>query len=125
MTITLAELNASLETGKYGNTRQWDRYTLRTEYAVGRAGSRSLRGTTGKYTHVIWQERVIAEQGAHKPGTYGVGQVFSSRGICINRSGQNTAQALNGVDTDKVTCPSCQKFLTRIAARLATEAAAR
>jgi hypothetical protein len=111
--ITLAQINA-----RYASTRTWGQYTLASRYVVGRNGHQNgRRGTAGAKLHLLRIEVVTAEAGEHKPGTYKVGQTFSTQGSCA-ANGQHTGVAMADLDTDKVTCQKCLRALGRIAAHL-------
>ena len=99
--LTLADLNAK------SHDRQWDRYTLRTEYVIGRYGR------VGTHLHLVQVEVVVKEEGEHKPGTYSVGQVFSSEPLCNSRRGQHGAKPFMDKrwDTKDVTCKKCRVII--------------
>jgi hypothetical protein len=123
---TLAELlesyKARLAARGLDARREWENYTLETSFAVGRNGNqRSYRGATGSHMHVLTVETVIGERGAHKPGTYKIGDAFSVRGMCAS-NGQNTGRVVAGIDTDSVTCSKCVAYLARMTAYLAATA---
>lgn len=95
---TLAEYNAQ------PRRREWANYTLETRYAVGRTGS-SRRGKAGSHMHLLRLE-VVVDVRDRKPGTIGVGDVFSIHGIC-NGNGQRNGIVVDGLDTGAVTCTKC------------------
>lgn len=105
---TLAELNA-----KAANTRwNWsEAYVLERRFAVGRKGGSTYRGTTGDKIHLLEVQLIVEESRAHQPGTYKVGQYFSTRGSCGGVSGQQTAHPVAEYDTDKITCSRCLTIL--------------
>jgi len=90
-------------------SRVWGQYTLVREYAVGTTGS-TYYGKTGAKRHLLVMERVVAENGEHKPNTYKVGDLFGVNGAC-NQQGQHNGRPISGLDTDAVTCEKCAKWL--------------
>jgi len=96
-----------VEFNTHTRTRIWDRYTLKDVYVIGRYGN------VGTHVHVVQTEVVVAETGEHKPGTFKVGDVFSSAPVCNSRRGQHGAQPFfnSRWDLVNVTCKKCQYWL--------------
>jgi hypothetical protein len=114
MRETLAEIEAKRAAKliaiypDWTNTRTWDQYQVKSEYAVGKAGAKR----TGSDLHLLTVDRIIGETGDHKPNTLKVGQLLSSRASCgIRSNGQHTAHIIPGADTDKITCERCIKHM--------------
>ena len=100
---TLAVMN---ENARSWN-RTWGNYVLQIEYAVGRYGR------YGTHSHLVRIERVLGEIGEHRPGTFTVGQVFSTMPICNSQRGQHGAKLfVDGyLDTQDITCAKCRANL--------------
>ena len=83
------------------HTRTWGPYTLKVTTAV----------IGWDKTHMGEIETITAETEPHKPGTYRVGDVFSSKPFC-NGNGQHKGRGPRaGYDTDKVTCIKCRRYI--------------
>lgn len=118
MTTTLKQMDAErakrcAEFG--GNDREWSKYTLRHEYAVGTNGT-SYRGTTGAKLHLLMVDRVVADR-EPKAGTFKVGDAASIRGLCTSsgrHSGQFVGTIVAGRDVKDITCDKCLKIVARL-----------
>lgn len=99
---TLAELNAPTPSMVY----EWSGYTLHRLYAVGTSGRRG----SGSHYHLLRTDVVAAVPADYKPGSHGVGDFHSVAAPC-NTNGQHNGRVAYGVDTDKITCSKCLKFM--------------
>lgn len=97
---TLAQLNTT------PSTRDWGKYTVRREWAV---GSQSQRYGSSPKTHLLRIEVVIEDRDP-QPRTYRVGQTFAAAAVC-NTNGQHTGRAYPDTDTDRITCERCLRRL--------------
>lgn len=92
----------------------WNTLRLERGYKVGRNGT-SYRGTTGDKVHLLITEKLISRTDAQKPGQLRIGDYFSIGGVC-GSNGQRTGVVFEGLDTDKVTCTKCLKYLANLSA---------
>jgi hypothetical protein len=108
---SLVELNAAHPP----TFREWMGWTLRREYAVGRAGRQNARrGTMGAKSHLLMVE-VIVSVGDDAKYADRVGELHRVRG-CTSSNGQFTGTVVKGAELAGITCKRCLSKLAELAA---------